>query len=1076
MSRKFQFAIALLVLGLLSTAVQSSSAQSTPPLNYFKNYFLTGGDYAVAGWQKTGMTTYIAYGTGNTYATGNITFPDPVQTKFGATPPAISAIAPEIVAAFLYWQTVESAQTGPAGQFGVFNGFQIAGTPLLASSPVNWSSGGCSGSSGGTKTISTYRADVLRFLNLTTDGRLEFVGNNVTYPLTLADSGSNGNTAPFTLGATLVLVYRDLSPSSTSLNAVVIYNGAYSQSNQALVMKQTMGGFYQPTVSTTPSAKLTMIVGNGQSNKRESISFSTNTGGTVPLPSLYSAFPNDPFPGLYNGFWDNPTWSSNNYPPLGTAVRGSANTVTTATTTLTPDPLYPECVSSGAFIFATNVQDTDGDGLLDVWESQSGITDPKGNPLPDIHAMGADPNVKDLFIDLDYMCSALDQNGNCVTGTGQHSHKPSKVALDLVGDAFKKQGINVHFDIGNNYQNAVNPDPYIIQSSQATLKGGNQILETACSQTNPPTNPNCIFPNFPGTVGWKLDFLRYKNGDTTSSPPLPTYFDHSRKDMFHYVLFAHTLGLPRWMVPDGTLVSVAVQTSVAAVTTGLPHGLNPGDFVSISGAVPTANINGAYQVASVSAPWPLPGSTSFTISIPAGNNAPDGTYTNKELAVGNGTPRSTSGVGDQRGGDFMVTLGRWDNQVGSDFMKASTLMHELGHNLALGHGGDPNDTNNCKPNYQSIMNYLDQVGGLIDASGVAHIDYSGIALPALPEDSLFEATGLNYPLTLPYLPRWYAPASSARATKLGISPATLHCNGTTITDGAKMVRADGDVASLTGPIDWDWNGNGTIDAGLFTQDVNFDGSITGPSTSTTPFQGFNDWLYLEPKQLGSRWNFVFSLDVRLSEDNGDMAFTTTPTWNEVLSDWSDLEVLGTSAGGGLGTSAGGGLGTSAGGGLGTSAGGGLGTSAGGGLGTSAGGGLGTSAGGGLGEQNVETAAANGNNPSGLTATATKLNIDLNWSAPNLGTVNFYQVWRGTCPKGTTSSTCNIDNSSPSILPAGSNVPRFGNNCDGGFMFCDTTTTNNVLYLYFVEANITYPPKEHPTTQQSGPSNTVTKSR
>ena len=44
-------------------------------------------------------------------------------------------------------------------------------------------------------------------------------------------------------------------------------------------------------------------------------------------------------------------------------------------------------------------------------------------------------------------------------------------------------------------------------------------------------------------------------------------------------------------------------------------------------------------------------------------------------------------------------------------------MHELGHTLGLGHGG--NAVPNCKPNYLSLMNYVFQLGGLIDAEGNA---------------------------------------------------------------------------------------------------------------------------------------------------------------------------------------------------------------------------------------------------------------------------------------------------------------------------------------------------------------------
>src|SRR5205814_260331 len=98
-------------------------------------------------------------------------------------------------------------------------------------------------------------------------------------------------------------------------------------------------------------------------------------------------------------------------------------TVSTATTTVTPRSNNAGCVSWGAMIFKTDLQDFDKDGLLDVWETNSGLTDPNNNPLPDIRAMGADAAVADIFVQLDY-----------TSGT-DHSHFPSQAVLDRVGQA-----------------------------------------------------------------------------------------------------------------------------------------------------------------------------------------------------------------------------------------------------------------------------------------------------------------------------------------------------------------------------------------------------------------------------------------------------------------------------------------------------------------------------------------------------------------------------------------------------------------------------------------------------------------
>lgn len=77
---------------------------------------------------------------------------------------------------------------------------------------------------------------------------------------------------------------------------------------------------------------------------------------------------------------------------------------------------------------------------------------------------------------------------------------------------------------------------------------------------------------------------------------------------------------------------------------------------------------------------------------------------------------ASSGVAEQLGNDFVVSLGA--SGIGwSNANMAGTIMHELGHNLGLYHGGPDvtvgtvqNDYNvNCKPNYPSVMSYIRQL-------------------------------------------------------------------------------------------------------------------------------------------------------------------------------------------------------------------------------------------------------------------------------------------------------------------------------------------------------------------------------
>src|SRR5262249_20588114 len=159
---------------------------------------------------------------------------------------------------------------------------------------------------------------------------------------------------------------------------------------------------------------------------------------------------------------------------------------------------------------------------------------------------------------------------------------------------------------------------------------------------------------------------------------------------------------------------------------------------------------------------------------------------------------------------------------GTSFVQGATLLHELGHNLGLKHGGVVRSgaiEANCKPNYQSVMNYLFQVHGLLLPSGSPTIDLSRQELPSLAESNLSESGGLGVPTT--YLPSWYAPSGANTISGvLGTSPAARFCDGTPVPTpgGPSYVRIDGN--SLAGsPLDW--NGDGVIGPND-SQDANFD--------------------------------------------------------------------------------------------------------------------------------------------------------------------------------------------------------------------------------------------------------------
>jgi hypothetical protein len=986
---------------------QTASAQSGG-LNLYKNYFVTG-DYVVGGVGLRGL------GNASGFATGTISIPDQNTVPAAGVPAGAN-----VVAAFLYWQTVESSQSAFAGQNGFFNHRPIVGSVLgNPNAPVSWSAGGCSGSANGSKTIRTYRADVRPILGLDQNGNT--LGNG-SYEVRLADSGSNGGGAPLTLGASLVVVYRVLSPA-VPLKAVILYDGVFAPSNSGQNMTLPMQGFYQ--AATAPVAKLTHIVANGQPNKFESV-----TLNSVPLTSLYGSLP--PFPGFYNESWDNPTWISN------TAVHADDSI---ATTSVIPSSSNSGCVSWGAVILSSPVQDTDGDGLLNIWEQNGGYIDAITGAS--VALPGANPNAKDLFVEVDYL-----QNLDGKAGSFKHSHEPKKDALDKVGLAFHNAGVSVHFDLGATAGTTYADDSYVIQGGT----GGNAISESAVVCTETQGSPLCEFPDQP-VVGWKAGFLFVKDNPSVpgSNPAIPLgNFQAGRANSYHYVLFGHTLGSVKsyWSTAAtalplklGLLNSIDTTVSPAIVTIQSPAYFSPlavtgnslVDRITISGAIGQPALNGTYVFSNVSTP-DINGNVSF--SITTSPNVTPGVYTfsnESQLAMGYGGPTPTSGYSDVGGADSMVTFGLWpadddptcqpdpsvrltdnqtycDHQVGNAQSQAGTLMHEIGHTFSLTHGGRYGDISaqtygmNCKPNFLSVMNYLFQIRGFND--GV--VDYSGQSLADLNENSLSELLGLGTPAPT-HPTRWYGPPS-AFDLLLGTSRfPKLHCDGTPLATGEtpNVVRVDGTLA--TAPF-IDWNNDGTVPNGVGFIDVNFNGSTATSPDST--FEGFNDWANFDLRQIGARWNvFGFS-------DAGSAA----------------------NLGGGSAANLGGGSAANLGGGSPLEQGGGSAANLGGGSAANLGGGSAANLGGGSAEVDFGIANSTVDSPVDLNAVndLASNSVKVTWSRPAFGQIRSYFIYRMVGP---VSATNPITKATKINTVAGLPLQK-------PYTFFDSTVKNKTTYTYF----------------------------
>jgi hypothetical protein len=228
------------------------------------------------------------------------------------------------------------------------------------------------------------------------------------------------------------------------------------------------------------------------------------------------------------------------------------------------------------------VIDSDLDGIPDTAKIQGGTY-----AGLDLHAMGARPGRRDIFIEVDYM------NSN------DPGIKPRREALQKLVDAFAEKNIAVHLDTGNLYSQAFDPAGF-------NLGGGNPVDFAACIE---------LATSSAAATAGCTSFYDYKS----------RHFDMRRTQLFHYALFANS-----------------------------------------------QNVSGR---------------------------------------------AGSSGIAEIAGNDLIVTLGGYGFSAGAGTslnllvnLQASTLMHELGHNLGLQHGG--NETVNYKPNHYSVMNYMYQFAGL----------------------------------------------------------------------------------------------------------------------------------------------------------------------------------------------------------------------------------------------------------------------------------------------------------------------------------------------------------------------------
>jgi hypothetical protein len=159
--------------------------------------------------------------------------------------------------------------------------------------------------------------------------------------------------------------------------------------------------------------------------------------------------------------------------------------------------------------------DTDFDGLLDIWETESGLKDPQDHALPDLSTM-ASPGTKDLFVQIDYMSNGEDTYGGVPKPA--HNHLPDPTALKMVGDAFAPRDprpFRCWKQLSGRSRSCV--IPYSSDPTTNLARGGKAIDENVTLLGCP--GPTCEFPDYPGTIGWKVGFKFYRDQLLSATPP-----------------------------------------------------------------------------------------------------------------------------------------------------------------------------------------------------------------------------------------------------------------------------------------------------------------------------------------------------------------------------------------------------------------------------------------------------------------------------------------------------------------------------------------------------------------------------
>jgi len=482
--------------------------------------------------------------------------------------------------------------------------------------------------------------------------------------------------------------------------------------------------------------------------------------------------------------------------------------------------------------------DADGDGLLDSWETRGFDADCDGTVDVDLPAYGADPQHKDLFLELDWMTGEPWTKFEIDTLKEMFALAPSDAGGTENPDG--QDGIALHVDTGDlrdpytleNGGVATGPGDYDQCNDGADndadgavdgadpscplvgddLGGGNEVPAEVVSFTGPP-------------------FWRIRDGDGVSSPN----FDPSRESIFRYGLHVRAGHRDPTLQEDGA----GPGTCADGIDNGGDGRFDEWD--SSECFVAAGNMEGRFD-------WD-----------PIQNQCADGIDNDLDGSTDGDDP--FCGYSSMAAGDSFIVSGlqRYHFSptipgliVPANLHDPGTLAHEFGHTLGLLHGGPTSGSStteeanhNFKPNYVSVMNYAFQFGIPQTATGGTS-DYDANLLGELvdysPPRRLVQTAGGDVMVSRGGS---LDPLSERSLTEAGFwldtsDPSSMTLFATGVLDAlGQPIRTTWPLAPAAGVLPGtDWNGDGVLAPGRVAVDI--DASVLTPGLGGTESGAMQD--------------------------------------------------------------------------------------------------------------------------------------------------------------------------------------------------------------------------------------------